>query len=251
MRTHAPPAAVATPPSVHAPSWARALGPLPARSPADLLDAGPGSTLLVVTAHPDDETFGAGATLARLALEGVAVHVLSLTAGEAAFGAPPPGDAALAARRRREFAEATALLGVHGEVLDLPDGALTERAAEAAGLVRDRVETLAATGLLSIWDQDPHPDHRAAGTAARGAAACLGLPYAGFPLWAYHWTDPATVDVAGRVRRTDGGARARDRRLAATQCYASQVRPFRAGGSAVVPPTVADWPEECLVAPDA
>ena len=34
--------------------------------------------LLAVLAHPDDESFGIGGTLARYADEGAAVHILSL-----------------------------------------------------------------------------------------------------------------------------------------------------------------------------
>jgi len=39
-------------------------------------------TLLVILAHPDDESFGPGATLAKYASEGVAVHYLCGTRGE-------------------------------------------------------------------------------------------------------------------------------------------------------------------------
>ena len=39
--------------------------------------------LMTVFAHPDDEAFGVGGTLARYAAEGVAVHVVTATRGEA------------------------------------------------------------------------------------------------------------------------------------------------------------------------
>ena len=39
-------------------------------------------TLLVILAHPDDESFGPGGTLAKYAREGVAVHYLCGTRGE-------------------------------------------------------------------------------------------------------------------------------------------------------------------------
>jgi LmbE family N-acetylglucosaminyl deacetylase len=39
-------------------------------------------TLLAIFAHPDDETFGPGGTLARYAAEGVAVHLVCATRGE-------------------------------------------------------------------------------------------------------------------------------------------------------------------------
>ncbi len=45
-------------------------------------------TLLACFAHPDDETFGPGGTLARYAREGVAVHLACATGGE--LGSVPP-----------------------------------------------------------------------------------------------------------------------------------------------------------------
>jgi LmbE family N-acetylglucosaminyl deacetylase len=39
-------------------------------------------TLLAVFAHPDDETFGPGGTLAKYAAEGAAVHLICATRGE-------------------------------------------------------------------------------------------------------------------------------------------------------------------------
>ena len=39
-------------------------------------------TILAIFAHPDDESFGIGATLAKYAHEGAAVHYLCGTRGE-------------------------------------------------------------------------------------------------------------------------------------------------------------------------
>lgn len=38
-----------------------------------------GQQVLVVAAHPDDETLGCGGTIARLVAHGVRVHVLAVT----------------------------------------------------------------------------------------------------------------------------------------------------------------------------
>jgi len=69
--------------------------------------------LLAVLAHPDDESFGIGGTLARYADEGVDVHIAIATDGVA--GSVIPGYehtlAELAAVRRRELDEAIAVLG--------------------------------------------------------------------------------------------------------------------------------------------
>jgi mycothiol S-conjugate amidase len=69
--------------------------------------------LLGVFAHPDDESFGPGATLARYAAEGVDVHILILTDG--AVGSVDPNAAAdiedLVAVRTRELEQAVDVLG--------------------------------------------------------------------------------------------------------------------------------------------
>lgn len=75
-------------------------------------------TLLAVFAHPDDESFGPGGTLARYAHEGVDVHLVCATRGEA--GGSDLDDLGacedLACRREEELrcaAEVLGLAGVH------------------------------------------------------------------------------------------------------------------------------------------
>ncbi|HEX6257166.1 MAG TPA: PIG-L family deacetylase [Euzebyales bacterium] len=68
--------------------------------------------LLAVFAHPDDEAFGPGATLAVHSAAGVDVHIATMTDGSA--GAPAPGypdGAALATIRRDELRAAAKQLG--------------------------------------------------------------------------------------------------------------------------------------------
>lgn len=68
--------------------------------------------ILAVFAHPDDESFGPGATLAVHSAAGVDVHIVTMTDGAAGAPAPgfPDGDA-LAAIRREELRAAAAHLG--------------------------------------------------------------------------------------------------------------------------------------------
>src|SRR5262245_50903337 len=75
--------------------------------------------LMVVTAHPDDETLGFGGVLARYADEGVETFLVTATRGEggrylghASGSAEHPGRAALARIRERELRAAAAALGV-------------------------------------------------------------------------------------------------------------------------------------------
>lgn len=69
--------------------------------------------LLGIFAHPDDESFGPGATLARYADEGVEVHVLTVTDGAAGdlLSSLPPGVDSLADLRKRELHCSAQVLG--------------------------------------------------------------------------------------------------------------------------------------------
>ena len=71
-------------------------------------------TLLAVFAHPDDESFGPGGTLAKYGAEGVAVHLICATLGEA--GESDASDLGecddLACRRERELRCAADVLGL-------------------------------------------------------------------------------------------------------------------------------------------
>jgi LmbE family N-acetylglucosaminyl deacetylase len=85
--------------------------------------------LLAVFAHPDDETFRPGGTLALLARHGVGVHVLTATRGQAGSRGDPPRctQEELPAVRERELRCACAALDVEPpRLLDYQDGHLAE-----------------------------------------------------------------------------------------------------------------------------
>jgi LmbE family N-acetylglucosaminyl deacetylase len=71
-------------------------------------------TLLAVFAHPDDETFGPGGTLAKYAAEGVAVHLVCATRGEVGESSLDDlGDCEdLACQREQELRCAVGVLGL-------------------------------------------------------------------------------------------------------------------------------------------
>jgi N-acetyl-1-D-myo-inositol-2-amino-2-deoxy-alpha-D-glucopyranoside deacetylase len=78
-----------------------------------------GRTLLLVHAHPDDESIGTGATMAKYAAEGAAVTLVTCTLGELGEIIPPElahlawdADRGLGQHRIGELAEACAALGV-------------------------------------------------------------------------------------------------------------------------------------------
>lgn len=71
--------------------------------------------LLAVFAHPDDESMGMGATLAKYAAEGVETHLVCASRGERGWGGPAeqdPGLEGLGRIRTQELENAVALLGM-------------------------------------------------------------------------------------------------------------------------------------------
>lgn len=144
--------------------------------------------VLVVVAHPDDESFGLGAIIDAFVRAGSAVRVLCLTRGESStLGGDLPD---LAAVRERELREAGAELGIDdATLLTWPDGGLGKvPVADLGVVVRAQVESRHTDGLLAF---DPsgvtgHPDHVAATRAAQYAAVATGVPLLA-------WTLPADV----------------------------------------------------------
>jgi N-acetylglucosamine malate deacetylase 2 len=131
--------------------------------------------LLAVFAHPDDETFRPGGTLALLARGGVRVQVFTATRGEAgSCGAPPlcPPEE-LPGRREHELECACAALGIQPpHLLDYRDGHLAEADAEAlVALILAAIRATGAQALLSFGQDglSGHPDHIAIGRCAAEA----------------------------------------------------------------------------------
>ncbi len=239
---------VVTPGSEHAEPWRRRLAQAPVLPPGSVLDVRRGDAVVVAVAHPDDETLAMGAALARLARDGVAVHVVAMSAGEAALdhvGVHLPG---LADRRREEIAAATAALGATSlTVVGLPDGALVQCQDEMRDAVLAAVAEHGACAVATLWRHDPHPDHQAVARAAVEAAVSAGVGLAEFALWTTHWTDPA--QVRDEVVLVEAGEQAVLRKGEAIACYASQNEPLTDGLAAIVPADVRTWPHEYVVRP--
>ena len=140
--------------------------------------------LLVVVAHPDDETFGTGSLIAQASAAGAEVTVCCATRGEA--GEAPEGFTGdLGALRESELRAAGALLGVSRFVLldfadsgmtgDPPPGALVAAPFDdVVAAVRAVVDDTAPDVVVTLDPDhgDGHRDHVAIGRAT--VAACRG-----------------------------------------------------------------------------
>jgi len=200
---------------------------------------GPGAQLIVLAAHPDDETLGAGGLIAAATAAGVRVDVVVATDGAASHPDSPTRSAAqLASQRRREATAAIACLSGEASVtfLGLPDGELSRHQPELARVL----EELLLPGCLVVtpWRGDRHPDHEACAFATRAVLRRRpGCTHWQYPIWAWHWADPATGlpwPALFRLDLTDGPRSAKQRALA---CYVSQYRPLsgQPGDEAVLP----------------
>src|SRR5918999_708080 len=97
-----------------------------------------------VFAHPDDESFSIGGTIAKYAKLGVRWDLFCATDGDAgrSSAVPVSSRAELGALRRNELIAAARFLGVRGAIVarGYPDGELAE--VDPDGLVGDVVEFL-------------------------------------------------------------------------------------------------------------
>ena len=135
--------------------------------------------LLLVMAHPDDESMGAGGLVLRHTRNGVTAQLICATYGEAGWMGKPLGAKRedISEIRATELEEAAGALAISGvELWDYPDGGLaqsnqqeiTQRIWEHIGKVQPRV--------VIGWGPDGgygHPDHIAMGACTDAAVAAM------------------------------------------------------------------------------
>src|SRR5579884_2031484 len=136
--------------------------------------------ILVVYAHPDDESFGPAAVLAKYTREGAKVYGLIATRGEHGSSdvQPRPAPLELARLRERDLRDAAAIIGfTRLDVLNYEDGTLEavptkeleEHVLDAIRRYHPRVVLTFGPGGITR-----HPDHVAIHRAAV-AAFCRAL----------------------------------------------------------------------------
>ncbi|MGI8825233.1 MAG: PIG-L deacetylase family protein [Chloroflexota bacterium] len=134
--------------------------------------------LCAIFAHPDDESFSSGGTLARYSAAGIQVTLVTATSGEAGevvSGAVQEED--LAAWRERELLEAVAALGIHElRLLRLPDGNLPSRSTYLYGSITSVLRNTQPQVVLTedLQGITGHPDHIAVTKAVLRAFDDLG-----------------------------------------------------------------------------
>jgi LmbE family N-acetylglucosaminyl deacetylase/SAM-dependent methyltransferase len=185
--------------------------------------------LVVVAAHPDDESLGAGGLIATAAARGLPTSVLVATAGEGSHPSSPthtPG--ALARLRRRELAEAAVALGLEESAvatMGIPDGHVVEHRDEITAAIVELVGDGRNTLLVAPYRADGHPDHDEMGTCAAAAAHRTGAMLAEYPIWLWHAGHSRDMPWS-RLVRLPLAQTAQEAKRAALTCHASQVRPL-------------------------
>jgi len=210
--------------------------------------------ILLLLAHPDDETFGPGGTIARYAAEGAHVYLASATRGEAGMvGDPPVTDRKHVGEvRAEELRCAARILGarevsflgfIDGQLAATPREAIVERA--VAEIRRVRPHVIIGFGPEGV---SRHPDHvvmsevalEAFEAAADPARFPVG-PNGPLPPWAVlklyqfevaqeifeSWGIPLRGVPGGRLTTFIDTARYVDRKIEAFQCHRTQNRDVR------------------------
>ena len=185
--------------------------------------------LVVVSAHPDDETLGAGGLIATATAAGLDVHLLCASDGNGSHPrSPTHTPEALAARRAEEYAAAAGELGVPASQvtrLGLPDGALADHVSAVTTALAVLVGDGGDTVLASTWMEDGHPDHEAVGRAAAAAARRTDAVHWEFPVWFWHWAGPDDARLR-TLRPFALTVEAQDAKGRAVVAHVSQVGPL-------------------------
>jgi LmbE family N-acetylglucosaminyl deacetylase/protein-L-isoaspartate O-methyltransferase len=186
--------------------------------------------LLVVAAHPDDESLGAGGLMVRAHAAGIPVTVVVATAGEHSHpDSPTHSPERLAALRRVEVVQAVdeVASGARVLLLGLPDGALRSRVDVLERAIRDCLADHASALVAAPWRGDGHPDHTIAGEAAASAVRSVGGTLLEYPIWGWHWAEPSSEEWPwARARTVRLDREALCAKAAALSRHRSQVEPL-------------------------
>jgi LmbE family N-acetylglucosaminyl deacetylase len=135
--------------------------------------------VLVVMAHPDDESMGCAGLILRHSRAGVPVNLICATRGEAGWSGKPRGAKKedLAQIRTDELREAAAALAISGvELWDYPDGGVDRiDRQEITNRIWEQISRLRPRAVVG-WGPDGvygHPDHIAMGACTDSAVGSM------------------------------------------------------------------------------
>jgi LmbE family N-acetylglucosaminyl deacetylase len=199
---------------------------LPMCALGDLLG---GSGAVIVAPHPDDESLGCGALIARMVAEGRPLRIVIVSDGAGSH----PNSKSYPLQRLRELREsearaAGAALGLdpsHIAFLGLPDRyvpAVGSDAEGAAAAIAAHARDANAGALFVTWRHDPHADHQAAYVIARLAQRRMPvLRLFEYSIWGRSLPSSAHVPETPKGWRLRGSATCA-RKRAAIACHRSQ-----------------------------
>jgi LmbE family N-acetylglucosaminyl deacetylase/SAM-dependent methyltransferase len=217
--------------------------------------------LIVVAAHPDDETLGAAGLIQRIRSTGGRITVIVATDGEQSHPqSPTHTPRQLAARRRGEAVAAVASLTGDAPMhfLGIPDGAVREHRDRLTTALTEIVQNLGISHqqasqvlVAAPWSGDGHRDHRVTAEVVAEISGRRGFRHVGYPIWLWHWGTPDDLpwQAAHQLRLTREEA---DAKRHAVDLHRSQIAPLSsaAGDEAVIQPQMRahfDRPVEVLV----
>jgi len=149
---------------------------------------------VVVAAHADDETLGAGGLIAALAARGVDLTIVIATDGAASHPqSPTHTPAQVAELRRREAEAAIESIAPAADLafLDVGDGATIGREDDIRAGIAARLR--GADLVVAPWRGDGHRDHRVVGEVAAQLASERGIRLLEYPVWMWHWGSPGAA----------------------------------------------------------
>lgn len=180
----------------------------------------PAGPVVVVAAHPDDETFGAGGLIHSCAHAGHQVAVITVTDGEGARTDLPEAGAV----RRREMRAALSCLSgryIQWHRLGLPDGNVATHEASIERAIKTRLPTGGAT-LVAPFEHDGHADHEAVARVCMSLGRRRNMAVLRYPIWAWHQCVPGAWHDKEFVR-FELSAAAQVAKARAIRCFASQL----------------------------
>lgn len=153
-------------------------------------------SLLLIFAHPDDESFGPSGTAAKYRNQGIPTDLICATRGEVGSRVGVPEGVETAAAREAELRKAAAIIGIRNiYLLDFIDGRLDQ--IKPALITKKIIKIMQEVQPEVVITFGPdgisgHPDHMAVGKAAASAFHRLRKKGLG-PRKLYYLTIPESV----------------------------------------------------------